>query len=49
MFLIHPLQMNPDYKHTFVFTNDFSALLPDAPAPSKIIAWNIHYELIKIL
>jgi UDPglucose--hexose-1-phosphate uridylyltransferase len=22
---------NPDYTHTFVFTNDFSALLPDAP------------------
>ena len=23
---------NPDYKHTFVFTNDFSALLPDTPS-----------------
>lgn len=22
---------NPDYKNTFVFTNDFSALLPDSP------------------
>ena len=27
------LQINPDYEHTFVFTNDFSALLPDTPAP----------------
>ena len=25
---------NPDYKHTFVFTNDFSALLPDTPSGS---------------
>lgn len=24
---------NPDYDGTFVFTNDFAALLPDAPAP----------------
>ncbi len=24
--------MNPKYEHTFVFTNDFSALLPDTPA-----------------
>jgi UDPglucose--hexose-1-phosphate uridylyltransferase len=23
---------NPDYEHTFVFTNDFAALLPDTPA-----------------
>jgi UDPglucose--hexose-1-phosphate uridylyltransferase len=23
---------NPDYKHTFVFTNDFPALRPDAPS-----------------
>jgi UDPglucose--hexose-1-phosphate uridylyltransferase len=23
---------NPDYEHTFVFTNDFSALLPDTPS-----------------
>ena len=22
---------NPDYRHTFVFTNDFAALLPDTP------------------
>ena len=24
---------NPDYQDTFVFTNDFAALLPDAPTP----------------
>ncbi len=24
--------LNPKYEHTFVFTNDFSALLPDTPA-----------------
>src|SRR5215468_8847328 len=23
--------INPPYSHTFVFTNDFSALLPDTP------------------
>lgn len=27
-------QVNPDYKETFVFTNDFSALLPDSPSGS---------------
>lgn len=25
-------ERNPDYKHTFVFTNDFAALTPDAPS-----------------
>ena len=25
---------NPDYDHTFVFTNDFAALLPDTPFPT---------------
>jgi UDPglucose--hexose-1-phosphate uridylyltransferase len=25
---------NPDYDDTFVFTNDFAALLPDAPSPT---------------
>jgi UDPglucose--hexose-1-phosphate uridylyltransferase len=24
---------NPEYENTFVFTNDFAALLPDAPSP----------------
>ena len=24
---------NPDYESTFVFVNDFAALLPDAPSP----------------
>ncbi len=24
---------NPSYEYTFVFTNDFAAILPDAPAP----------------
>lgn len=26
-------EQNPAYEHTFVFTNDFAALLPDSPAP----------------
>ncbi|HEX7005204.1 MAG TPA: UDP-glucose--hexose-1-phosphate uridylyltransferase [Trueperaceae bacterium] len=25
---------NPEYEHTFVFRNDFAALLPDAPSPA---------------
>ena len=25
---------NPDYDSTFVFVNDFAALLPDAPSPT---------------
>ncbi|GAB1422760.1 hypothetical protein MASR2M15_29990 [Anaerolineales bacterium] len=25
-------EQNPDYEHTFVFTNDFAALLPDVSA-----------------
>jgi len=28
-------EKNPEYTSTFVFTNDFSALLPDAPDPGK--------------
>ena len=27
------LQTNPDYEHAFVFTNDYSAMLPDTPSP----------------
>jgi len=28
--------LNPDYQHTFVFTNDFAALMPDTPpAPAS--------------
>ena len=27
-------ELNPDYSGTFVFENDFAALLPDAPAPT---------------
>ena len=26
---------NPEYDSTFVFTNDFSALLPEAPSPPE--------------
>ena len=26
---------NPDYESTFVFTNDFPAMLEDCPAPPK--------------
>lgn len=28
-------EQNPDYRKPFVFKNDFSALLPDTPAPEK--------------
>ena len=28
-------QVNPDYKSTFVFTNDFPALLEDVPSPPE--------------
>lgn len=28
-------EVNPDYHETFVFTNDFAALLPDAPADQR--------------
>jgi UDPglucose--hexose-1-phosphate uridylyltransferase len=28
-------ETNPQYEATFVFTNDFAALLPDVPAPDK--------------
>ena len=28
--------LNPDYEHTFVFVNDFSALLPDTPADGPV-------------
>jgi UDPglucose--hexose-1-phosphate uridylyltransferase len=27
-------EVNPDYPHTFVFDNDFPALMPDTPAPA---------------
>ena len=30
-------ERNPDYQGTYVFTNDFPALLPDA-APSRVVA-----------
>lgn len=29
-------ETNPAYEGTYVFTNDFAALLPDAPAPSEV-------------
>jgi UDPglucose--hexose-1-phosphate uridylyltransferase len=29
-------ETNPDYAGTFVFANDFAALLPDAPSPDSI-------------
>lgn len=28
-------EINPDYKNTFVFTNDFSALIPDIPKSNR--------------
>jgi len=30
------LQANPDYQNTYVFDNDFSALLSDAPEPGTL-------------
>jgi UDPglucose--hexose-1-phosphate uridylyltransferase len=27
---------NPQYEHTYVFTNDFAALLPDTPIPTAV-------------
>jgi len=27
---------NPQYEHTFMFTNDFAALLPDTPIPTAV-------------
>ena len=29
-------QVNPNYEGTFVFTNDFQALLEDTPQPGKV-------------
>ena len=29
-------EVNPDYSGTYVFPNDFAALLPDAPAPEDV-------------
>lgn len=28
--------LNPDYETTFVFVNDFAAVLPDAPWPARV-------------
>lgn len=28
-------EVNPDYSGTYVFANDFAAMLPDAPAPTE--------------
>ncbi len=36
-------EKNPNYTHTYVFTNDFAALLPDTPPepePSNPLLWN---------
>ena len=29
-------EVNPDYENTFVFVNDFAALLPDTPAATDV-------------
>ncbi|MEM7798792.1 MAG: UDP-glucose--hexose-1-phosphate uridylyltransferase [Chloroflexota bacterium] len=34
--------VNPNYESTFVFTNDFAALLPDAPAPASDKSQSTH-------
>jgi len=36
------LQKNPEYTSTFVFTNDFSALIPDAPDPGTMLPRDTH-------
>jgi UDPglucose--hexose-1-phosphate uridylyltransferase len=33
--MIKILKVNPDYTSTYVFTNDFPALLEDIPEPDK--------------
>src|SRR5690242_16037610 len=36
-------EQNPNYENTYVFTNDFAALLPDTPLepePSHQLLWN---------
>jgi UDPglucose--hexose-1-phosphate uridylyltransferase len=35
---------NPDYEHTFVFTNDFAALLPDTPLSAAHMHPLLHAE-----
>jgi UDPglucose--hexose-1-phosphate uridylyltransferase len=36
--------LNPDYKQTFVFTNDYAALLPDTPEGSTDVGNLLHSE-----
>jgi UDPglucose--hexose-1-phosphate uridylyltransferase len=38
---------NPDYESTFVFTNDFAALLPDAPATQRLAATEQEHPLLQ--
>lgn len=42
------LQTNPDYESTYVFNNDFAALLPDAPEPGKHIIRAVGGVLINV-
>src|SRR6266852_1246536 len=38
---------NPPYEHTFVFVNDFSALLPDTPADGATSDPLFRYEPVR--
>ncbi len=40
-------ERNPDYKSTYVFTNDFAALLPDLPSISDYSNPLMQYESLK--
>jgi len=39
--------MNPNYEHTFVFVNDFSALLPDTPTNAPATDPLFRYEPLR--
>ena len=38
-------QVNPDYESTFVFTNDFPALLPDALDIRECLSAHLHNDI----
>src|SRR6185312_11490649 len=38
---------NPQYKDTFVFQNDFSALLPDTPLTGGVVEGLLHAEPVQ--
>lgn len=40
-------EVNPDYESTYVFTNDFAALLPDTPQELKSESWLFRAEPVR--